>query len=304
MRAEPRQWTRREFHDEANKSMVSFRQKRISEPTTVWRQMYLERRSKVRRVFALLGLRIPRRPPSRLISKLYSLGLGDVLRYMAAPPVSEDDLKVVADVRLSRRALGEPSKARSLLRVLLISLDPVRFPWIGAGTRPGPGEWRVAIESTAALMTSQAVATRRRNTGKREQESAVRDYLRDLGMTEVHARDIRTLRDAPRAGEFCGESAVMGEKADIVVCLFDNRLLLIECKVSNSALNSYKRVVHEAAGKATHWLSQLGRGQVVAAAVLSGVFSANNLMQAQEKNLSVFWAHRLDDLGSFIASTR
>jgi hypothetical protein len=259
----------------------------------------------VRRAFTELNLRHPNLPHSKLLSNLYAVGLGDVLRYMTAPPVSEDDLKVIADIRLSRLALSRPQQARSLLRTLLASRDHIRFPWIARGTNPSAAEWKLAIGSTAALMTSQAVATHRRNTGKKEQEEAVKTYLRDiLGLTEVEPRKIRTVHDAPKQGEFCAESEVMGEKADIVVSLYDNRLLLIECKVSNSALNSVKRVVHEASGKAAHWIAQLGKGQVIPAAVLSGVFNPRNLVQAQDKNLAIFWAHRLDDLGDFIDATR
>lgn len=305
MSAEPGRWSKQEFHDDVARSIVAFRQKRIGEPASVWRHTYFKRRSMVRRAFQVLDLRNSKRPHSRQVSELYRLGLGDVLRYMTAPPISEDDLKTIADIRLSRRALAQPPQARSLLRTLLVSLDHIRFPWVAKGTRPSRAEWETAISSTAALMTSQAVATHRRNTGKKEQEAAVRAYLSDvLGLTEVTPRKINTVHDAPKRGEFCGESEVMSEKADVVVTLFDNRLLLIECKVSNSALNSVKRVVHEAAGKAAHWLAQLGKGQVIPAAVLSGVFNGRNLLQAQDKNLVIFWAHRLEDLGAFIQATR
>lgn len=305
MNAEVRRWTKQELHDDVASSIVAFRQKRIGEPADLWRQTYFARRAMVRKAFKGLDLRHPKLPHSRQLSKLYAVGLGDVLRYMAAPPVSEDDLKVIADIRLSRLALSQPPQARSLLRTLLASLDHIRFPWIASGATPSRAEWKTAIVSTAALMTSQAVATHRRNTGKKEQEAAVRAYLRDVvGLTEVAPRKINTVHDAPKQGEFCAESEVMGEKADIVVSLFDNRLLLIECKVSNSALNSVKRVVHEASGKAAHWLAQLGKGQVIPAAVLSGVFNSRNLLQAQDKNLTIFWAHRLGDLGAFIAATK
>lgn len=305
MKADVKQWSKKELHDDVALSIAAFRQKRIGEPAELWRQTYFERRSMVRRAFKELDLRHAKIPHSKLLSKLYAAGLGDVLRYMAAPPVSEDDLKVIADIRLSRLALSRPPQARSLLRTLLASLDHIRFPWLALGVTPSQAEWKMAIGSTTALMTSQAVATHRRNTGKKEQEEAVRTYLRDvLNLTEVAPRKINTVHDAPKQGEFCAESEVMGEKADIVVSLFDNRLLLIECKVSNSALNSVKRVVHEASGKAAHWLAQLGKGQVIPAAVLSGVFNPRNLVQAQDKNLVIFWAHRLDDLGDFINATK
>jgi hypothetical protein len=110
--------------------------------------------------------------------------------------------------------------------------------------------------------------------------------------------------DAPAPGSFCREAQVAGRKADIVVVLYDKRLLLIECKVSNSALNSVKRVNNDAGAKASIWIKSLGEVQVVPAVMLSGVFKPHNLEQAQNQKLSLFWAHRMEDLGEFILSTK
>jgi len=77
--------------------------------------------------------------------------------------------------------------------------------------------------------------------------------------------------------------------------------MAIECKVSNSTVNSYKRLVHDTGGKASHWYSQLGRAQVIPSAVLSGVYSTANLEDVQEnKGVYLFWQHRLDDLAAFV----
>jgi hypothetical protein len=76
----------------------------------------------------------------------------------------------------------------------------------------------------------------------------------------------------------------------------------IECKVSNSATNSVKRINNDAAAKALDWLKTFGTNQVVPTAVISGVFKVSNLMQAQEAGLTLFWAHDLKRLGKFIAS--
>jgi hypothetical protein len=81
-------------------------------------------------------------------------------------------------------------------------------------------------------------------------------------------------------------------------------LLLIECKVSNSALNSVKRVNNDAGAKAAAWIQRLGDAQVVPAALLSGVFKARNLEQAQALRLTLFWAHRLEDLRDFIEASK
>ena len=115
---------------------------------------------------------------------------------------------------------------------------------------------------------------------------------------------IRTLEEAPGPGEFCTERTFGDRKADLVVGLWDRRRMPLECKASNSATNSYKRVNHEAASKAETWLQDFGRSQVVPAAVLSGVFKRANLEDAQARGLTLLWAHRLDDLLAWISRTR
>jgi hypothetical protein len=91
-------------------------------------------------------------------------------------------------------------------------------------------------------------------------------------------------------------------KADVIIRLNDTRLMPIECKVSNSATNSVKRINNDAAAKAVDWLKTFGTNQVVPTAVISGVFKVSNLMQAQEVGLTLFWVHDLAKLGKFIAS--
>ncbi|MEW6250864.1 MAG: XamI family restriction endonuclease [Planctomycetota bacterium] len=85
-----------------------------------------------------------------------------------------------------------------------------------------------------------------------------------------------------------------------MVRLRDRRVMPIECKVSNSAVNSFKRVNHEAAGKARQWLTAFGARATVPAAVLAGVFKPANLATAQDIGLHLFWQHRLQDLGEFL----
>ena len=86
--------------------------------------------------------------------------------------------------------------------------------------------------------------------------------------------------------------------------LWDRRIMPIECKVSNSSTNSVKRLNNDAAVKATIWNHDFGTLNVVPVAVLGGVFNLNNLLQAQERGLTIFWAHRLIDLTNWIESTR
>jgi hypothetical protein len=80
--------------------------------------------------------------------------------------------------------------------------------------------------------------------------------------------------------------------------------MAIECKVSNSAVNSVKRLNNDAAAKAEAWLKDFGTVQVVPSAVLSGVYKLHNLVDAQARGMALFWAHDLDALTGWIASTR
>lgn len=302
MTAAPRKWTASELAEDVRAAIAAFRWARLGEPLALWKATFRESRRQVRAVFRQLNLREPKQVHSRQVAQLYRMQLGDALRYMAAPPISAHDLTVLADSTLSAAALRKPPQARSVLRTIQQTLDPFRFQWVIAGRRPSPAEWKAAIVASAALMTYQRVATIRRNTGKDDQERAVKTYLRDvLKLTEEYPRKIDTMRDAPPPGCFCGESEVAGRKADIVVSLYDGRLLLIECKVSNSALNSVKRLNNDAGAKAGHWVKEFGVSQAVPAAMLSGVFKVRNLAHAQDhQSLALFWAHRLDDLGAFI----
>lgn len=306
MTVKPKKWSRVDLENDAKTSASNFREERLTEPLLLWKIHFRDIRKRVRQLFNEVGLRNPTAIHSTRVIDLYKLKLDDVIRYMAAPPISQDDLSVLSSSKLSVTALRRsPVHPRSVLRTIRQSLDPFRFPWVSAGLKPSAAEWKSAINTSAALMTAQRVATIRRNSGKDEQESAVKLFLQNtMKLKEVKARTIDTFRDAPAIGEFCGESKVAGRKADIVVPLPDGRLLLIECKVSNSATNSVKRVLNDAAAKADKWTQSFGDMLVVPAAVISGVFNTLNLEQAQEKKLTLFWAHRLDDLGAFIESTQ
>jgi len=77
----------------------------------------------------------------------------------------------------------------------------------------------------------------------------------------------------------------------------------IECKVSNSAINSVKRLNNDAAAKAGFWREHFG-DFVTSVAVISGVFKRLNIEGAQKSGLMIIWAHRLSDLTDFIDRTK
>jgi hypothetical protein len=161
-------------------------------------------------------------------------------------------------------------------------------------------ELEQAVVASAAMVSARKVETMRRNEAKSQQEQSVRAALLGVGFQEVARRDIPLPAEAPEPGEFCLESKFGATRADIVLRLGDGRVMPIERKVSNSAVNSYKRINHEAANNARSWLSAFGYRVIVPVAVLAGVFTPRNLVDAQAAGLVLFWAHRLSDLTDFI----
>jgi hypothetical protein len=194
-------------------------------------------------------------------------------------------------------------KLRKVFSVIEQTIDPYRFPWILEKRAPTEEEKSAALLASSVLLAAQRIATERRGVGKTTQEALVKEFLLSMKFTEAPRMAISTIVEGPKKGEFCGESMLGSRKADVVVRLNDTRLMPIECKVSNSALNSVKRLNNDAAAKAVDWLKTFGTNQVVPTAVISGVFKVNNLMQAQDAGLTLFWAHDLKKLGKFITST-
>jgi hypothetical protein len=227
-------------------------------------------------------------------------------RYLAGPPISDDDLKTVAEVQsLNPSQLQHDSEAvQRIISVVRTGMDRRRFPWVREDREPTEAEKNAAMLASAALMATQRVSTDRRTKVKGTQEGMVNGELTGAGLVEVAKRKVLTLTDAPEPGQFCGESYLGNRKADFLVRLWDHRIMPIECKVSNSATNSVKRLNNDAAAKAEAWLKDFGVRQVVPAAVLSGVYKLHNLEDAQNRGLALFWAHELNSLTNWIETTR
>jgi hypothetical protein len=240
------------------------------------------------------------------LAEVYGKGLGEALRYLAGPPISDDDLQVIAGVdSIAPGVLSkDPAALRKVFEVIERVIDPHRFPWLRSDAVPSAEQREAAVMASSVLLAAQRIATERRNTGKEAQETRVKDYLRSLGFAEVPAAPIRTIVAGPQAMQFCAECMLGERKADVVLRLHDTRLMAIECKVSNSATNSIKRLNNDAAVKAELWLNQFGKLQVVPAAALAGVFKLLSLVQAQQRGLALFWTEDLDKLGEFIESTK
>lgn len=238
---------------------------------------------------------------------LFAAGYLDTLRYMCRPTVSADDFKNVSGTgTVAPSRLSQPDVAQEAAVFLLRTLNGRLFPWLERGERPKEADLAAARCAVAALIADQRTKTAMRTAPSHSQERAVRAALTTYAHFEtVPAHDIATLGDAPRPGQvFSREASVGGVKADVVLGLYDGRIMALECKVSNSGVNSYKRLNHEVTDKVVKWHNMFGRNGIVGGCVLQGVFEVDNLMSAQDAGVSIFWSHDLNPLLAFIESTR
>jgi hypothetical protein len=225
-------------------------------------------------------------------------------RYLAGPPISGDDLDTLAGMKIAKRKRITKDLAQKAASVIEAAIDERRFPWLFTTPhrRPTNAERQIAIRWTAGLKTAQEVQMSRRSESSARQEAAVISLLEKLEFERLPIRPIGSTSVLER-GKFSGEADVAGTKCDVPAALWDGRLLLVECKVSNSAVNSVKRLNRETVGKAGRWRDEFGT-RAVPAAVLAGVFKWSNLKAAQTAGVTLFWEHDLESLAQFINATR
>ena len=295
-------WSEPELERERKRAQEHFRQGRRTEPLELYLELFDDYRRVVEDVFEQTA------DLARLSDNVSEL-LGDVrklevVRYLSGPPVSEDDLKTLIETSSLNvnRLKSDPASVDRLLTFIQDWHDRRRFPWIGAGREPSKNERHAAILATTTILATRRLETMRRSRSK-IQERLVATQLRRSRFSEVPARRVRVLTDAPQKGEFCRESMFGTRKADILIGLLDGRIMALECKVSNSATNSIKRLNNDATVKATVWKREFGSSQVVTAAVLEGVYAIRNLKDAQNNGLTLFWSHDLTAMLDWIHST-
>jgi hypothetical protein len=301
---DPPVWTREQLEVGRFKAIEIFRAERMEEPLEDYLEAFDEYQGHIEELLETT-VDLAQLETSAL-DVLTDAHLLEAFRYLVAPPISEDDLKIVADApSLAKGRLRDnPEHVKRLIQIVRLVLDRRRFSWVVENREPTEAERGAAVMASAALMAASRVQTKRRNAEKRKQEALVARALKDLGLTEVRPREIPDVDAAPKAGEFCGESKLGTRKGDIIVRLWDRRVMPIECKVSNSSLNSVKRLNNDAAVKAGSWKRDFGLRHVVPTAVLSGVYDLHNLLDAQDRGLTVFWAHDLAPLTDWITDTK
>ena len=301
---QPPRWTSEDLTKNSDHATEIFRKERLEEPLEDYLEAFDQYLGNIEDLFETT-IDLTELDESA-IQFLTDPELFAVFRYLAGPPISDDDLKTVAEARSlnASQLRHDPDTVRRIIQVVRMGMDRRRFPWVRERREPTEAEKKAAIVASAAVMATQRVGTDRRSKGRQAQEAMVSGVLMGAGLVEAAKRKVMTLTDAPEPGQFCGESYLGNRKADFLVRLWDHRIMPIECKVSNSATNSVKRLNNDAAAKAEAWIKDFGKLQVVPAAVLSGVYKLHNLEDAQNRGLALFWAHDLQALTDWIETTR
>lgn len=223
----------------------------------------------------------------------------EAARFVAAPPVSADDLRTLIGGNVGKKRPDE-ARAVAAAKIIRSAWDPIRFPWLREHRSAMEAERATAILWTASIWAIESMRTYQRNAPARAQEALVSDALNSAGCQAVATRHIGALEDLRHGTFTAGECRVGDHKCDRAVRLHDGRLLAIECKVSNSAVNSKKRLNNDVGAKAAAWRKNFGE-QVVTAAVLSGVYSLGNLTTAQSHDgITILWSHDLEPLVEFV----
>ncbi|MBA3769166.1 MAG: XamI family restriction endonuclease [Blastocatellia bacterium] len=302
-------WTPEQFAEDLAESKAIFRRERLEEPLEAYSEAFEIVRDAVENLIEeTVDLSQLEEKALGLLKKPATL---EAFRYLAGPPISKDDLETLVDTTSLAPAFLDTRPELVLLLVQTIKdvLDRNRFPWVSDQREPTMAERHAAIIASTALIATQRVATSRRTKGKKAQEAMVREALLGYGLEEVTVPGgsipSTTHASAPKPGQFCGkETKLGGRKADLIVCLWDSRIMPIECKVSNSSINSLKRLNAEAAAKAKGWIDDFGRRTIVPVAVISGVFKREYLVDAQDRGLTIYWSHKLNELTKWMDKVR
>jgi hypothetical protein len=95
------------------------------------------------------------------ITVLSDDALAEAFRYLAGPPISKDDLKIVADANSLRpdRLRADPALLQRILQVVRDGLDRRRFVWVSEGRDP------TETEKNAAVIADQSPHRREKAAG-------------------------------------------------------------------------------------------------------------------------------------------
>jgi hypothetical protein len=191
----------------------------------------------------------------------------DIARYVVVPPISLDDLDTLTDSSFGRwvgqttERGARPSEQafRAAAKILRERLGRERAPWLKAKRSPAGGERDAFARATASIRAMGAIQTARRMESSARQERAAREAAQKARYKPVTPPATLTdpIEEMP-PGSYATASRRLAEtNMDIPVRLEERHrtgllFLALEAKVSNSELNSRKRLL-EVLRKRERW---------------------------------------------------
>ncbi|MEM6459470.1 MAG: XamI family restriction endonuclease [Planctomycetota bacterium] len=225
----------------------------------------------------------------------------ELLRQLTAPPLSQDQFKLLCPAW----SKGTEKSGRAIANVKAKQIADVIERWIDPRILDGLRNGRIGEVAAGPIyiLARQKFETDRRTAAARGQELAVVALLEELGYEPADLREI----DQPwtvGSGRYMHKTTFRGAaqstaEVDVAVGLAGGRLLALECKVSNDATNSIKRV-NDVLKKRESWEKGYG-GVLTTGAVLSGVIAPRDVLRLASQGVCVFFSHDLDGLRQYLS---
>ncbi len=308
----PDSWTEKELEGdaaEARRRFVLERRSALAREQKTYAQWLVEYTSAVRR---LLGASNDLR--DLVASALTERELLNLARYLAVPPISLDDLDTLTDAcfglwvgqKTERGTRPTDEEFASAAELISERIDHGRAPWLALGRSPTEIERENFANWMASIPAMNRLTTIRRGERSRQQEDLTRAAAKAAGYRPAISPG--TLTDPVKdmyPGTYSQKSRrLLGTNMDVPIRLKANHatgqvFIAVECKVSNSSLNSRKRLL-EIRSKRETWDSSGLPHRFRTAAVLTGVFDVGRLIETQDTGVLIFWEHRLQDLTEFL----
>jgi len=230
-----------------------------------------------------------------------------VLRHLFAPPISQDQLKLI----LPSYPKGAEKKATGLSKqaaddfaaAFAARRDKSLTAWLSSNANPNRRQIKRLLHTVTPMISSQIFNTVRRNRLSDDQEKAVVALLESKGWTRSPSSTVNNTADLPPQHFMrktrC-KTRTATKEVDIACGVNPSLIMAMECKVSNDATNSVKRV-SDVMDKTKAWNDQWG-GFIQTAALLQGVVAYKDVARLLDSDVLVFWSHDLQPLAEWLDS--
>ncbi|UWQ31304.1 XamI family restriction endonuclease [Leisingera sp. M527] len=229
-----------------------------------------------------------------------------IFRHLLAPPKSQDQFSLLCPEwskasEKSGNALKE-EKALVTSQVLDIWKDRSIAPWLDEQRLPTQVEKALIVERIVSFIAPKLTETQKRNRLSNDQENAVIQLLKGLGWTQAKSFLIDELslikpRTFLHKARFA-TATTNAQEVDIACGLKQGIVAAMECKVTNDATNSVKRV-NDILKKAKAWKDHWG-SFVETAALLQGVIKPSDVQRLTDDGVMVFWSHDLNAFSDWV----